>query len=435
MHKATVVFDGSTAEQGYLLLHPQVNISTGSQYFESAFGQLTSLEHDLLTVASAIYACDLAFKRGERELFPRKIELKIPVVNFSTFRNIADDLQYALLILSNDAWCITFVQRNGTPEPTQIWQQTEYGKVLLFSGGLDSLAASVLFGQHGDRVQLVSHITANRIVSGSQVTLFNYLKVFYPDQFQHDPIRVGARNNVRRGFLFPSDQNREETQRTRSFLFLVLAALIARRRGFIDVVYIAENGQMAIHLPLTTARIGAFSTHTAHPEFVHVMSQLLQTILNYPLQIVNPFLYLTKAQVVANVVQTVPQILKGSVSCWKASRVTGAFNHCGFCIPCLIRRIAVETHNISISEYARDIFNENVSKLPSHDDGKRNLMELGEFVHFFEGPHAQAKIEEEYPELINSWIDSQQAIQMYRRFASEARTVFNRYPQLREVMT
>ena len=57
--------------------------------------------------------------------------------------------------------------------------------------------------------------------------------------------------------------NLENSQRTRSFLFLVLGALAARRAGHIEIVYLAENGQMAIHLPLTQGRIGAFSTHTA----------------------------------------------------------------------------------------------------------------------------------------------------------------------------
>ena len=68
-----------------------------------------------------------------------------------------------------------------------------------------------------------------------------------------------------------------------------------------DVVVIAENGQMAIHLPLTTARIGGFSTHTAHPEFVRMMGKLLSTLLDYPIRIENPFLYMTKAEVVAAV--------------------------------------------------------------------------------------------------------------------------------------
>jgi hypothetical protein len=46
---------------------------------------------------------------------------------------------------------------------------------------------------------------------------------------------------------YPSDAERESSQRTRSFLFLVIASIAARRSGFHDVILIAENGQMAIH--------------------------------------------------------------------------------------------------------------------------------------------------------------------------------------------
>jgi hypothetical protein len=50
----------------------------------------------------------------------------------------------------------------------------------------------------------------------------------------------------------------ENSQRSRSYLFLTLAALCARRVGHDEVLVIAENGQMAIHLPITQARIGPY---------------------------------------------------------------------------------------------------------------------------------------------------------------------------------
>ena len=67
-------------------------------------------------------------------------------------------------------------------------------------------------------------------------------------------------------------------------MFLILAALVARRLGRRDLLMIAENGQMAIHLPLSTARIGAFSTHTAHPDVLDSMQTILSSALagTYP---------------------------------------------------------------------------------------------------------------------------------------------------------
>ena len=60
-----------------------------------------------------------------------------------------------------------------------------------------------------------------------------------------------------------------------------------------------------------------------------------------------------------------------------------SFNHCGDCIPCIVRRIAFEHNGIVLPEYRRDLFNEDVTSLEESDDGKRNLVELAEFADVF----------------------------------------------------
>lgn len=64
-----------------------------------------------------------------------------------------------------------------------------------------------------------------------------------------------------------------------------------------QVVYIAENGQMAIHLPLTQARIGAFSTHTAHPEVLAKAEYFFSEALGLTFHIRNPYVHQTKGEV------------------------------------------------------------------------------------------------------------------------------------------
>lgn len=431
--KAVVVFEEPIRESDILYLQPGNNVTTGERDFLRAFGPPTSLEEDLLTLASAIFACDLAFKRGQREKVPRRIELTVPAVNLAAFNNILDDLRYTLHVLSHDTWDLYFTHKDGVPEPSRSWSQDTIGKVLLFSGGLDSFAAAILYGETGESVQLVSHITANRVVSGSQETLSAYLRDRFSVQFKRIAFRVGGRSRPATGFPFPSDREREESQRTRSFLFLSLAALTARRRGFSDVVLIAENGQMAIHLPLTAGRISAFSTHTAHPEFVHEMGNLLSRLLGYSIHIENPFLYQTKAETIRDVLANHRATLQDTVSCWKASRVTSAHNHCGVCVPCLVRRIAIEAQGVKVAEYQRDIFSEDVGSLPPDDEGKRNLMDLLEFVYLFNSGASQASLENWYPELVNGQIDAVRAVAMYRRFAAEAHSVIDRYPLIKDL--
>lgn len=409
---------------GTLLLVPGKNLRTGTNDFSETFPTITSLENDLLTVGSAIYASDLACKRGLREDVTRDINLTIPVINYSGFKAIKSDLEIALWTLSHDNWTITFTRAEGTPERAKKWLELK-GQTILFSGGVDSFAGAIeLIEKNGlDAVQLASHLTANPVTRESQEQLSNYIEKAFGK-----PLRIVVRTGGTKSgsFGFPSDSDREETQRTRSFMFLTIAALAARRSGHSKIVMIAENGQMAIHLPLSMARIGAFSTHTAHPDFVQQAAQLFSSILDVPLKIENPYLYCTKAEVVARIVSGHGKALKDSVSCWRGSRVT-QFNHCGQCVPCLIRRVAFEQNGVVIPEYERDLLSEDIQTLPETDDGKRNVVEMIEFSEMFSRA-SDAALEEAFPDLISDQIDKENAIRMYRRFAGEATSVLKKYP-------
>lgn len=427
MDKVAVIFDQLDNEKDVLGLCPDVNLYTGKREFEAAFGKPTSLEEDLLTLASAIFASDLAIKRGQQQRITRNINLVVPVTNLAAFNNVKDDLAYVLHILSHDAWTLSFVSKMGQPEGTQNIENQNRGKVLLFSGGLDSFAGAVKLAESGEPVQLVSHVTANQVISGTQTALFEYLKTSYPSLFTRLSFRVTGIDKSSKGFYFPSDKEREETQRTRSFMFLALAGLVARRQGIHDLVMIAENGQMAIHLPLSAGRISAFSTHTAHPEFVSMMSTILSSILSFSIRIENPFLYMTKGEVIRQIIPKHKDIIEKTVSCWKASRVSQHYHHCGICIPCLVRRIALESNGVSLKEYQTDLLKTDVAKLDADNDGKRNLVELCEFVNMFHENYSLAKLQEKFPELVTESFDASKTVEMYRRFSSEALSVFKHY--------
>lgn len=433
MKRVRVITDPSDPHDEDLTLCPNINLYTGNKEFQAAFGELTTLEEDILNVGAAIFGTDIALKRGENENIIRNIELTIPVVNLSTFKQVLDDIHYALYILSHDAWNINFVQRIGSPETARKWNIGNVGDVLLFSGGLDSFSAAAKMADLKQKTYLVSHVTANHVISGTQEDLYQYLNNEYPDRFSRYSFRVSGIGRPSKGLEFPSDKDREETQRTRSFMFLSLAGLVARRCGVKDVVMIAENGQMAIHLPLTAGRISAFSTHTAHPEFTALMSIILSTLMGYNIEIQNPFLYMTKAEVVSHLFPKHQGILSKTVSCWKASRVSD-FNHCGICVPCLIRRIALEHNQCFVKEYAKDLLRTNISGLSPDDDGKRNLIELCEFISNFRKRLSLAEMERIYPELVSDNFDANQTIEMYQRFADEALQVFQNYPQIMALM-
>jgi len=116
----TLVLQGlpaPSAEPETLVLIADRNLVTGRAELAKAFGgRLTSLEDDLMMLASAVFATDLAAKRGPCELYYRDLHLTVPVANLHAFERVRDDLAVILYLLSDDNWTIDFVQSTGQPE-------------------------------------------------------------------------------------------------------------------------------------------------------------------------------------------------------------------------------------------------------------------------------------------------------------------------------
>jgi 7-cyano-7-deazaguanine synthase in queuosine biosynthesis len=404
------------------------NLFTGEAEFHEAFGEPTSLERDLLRLASAIFAADRATLRGERENISRRIKLKIPVVNALRLEPERPKIEQILRVLSHDAWKIEFVQAAGDIEPQRDFAPTP-GRVLLFSGGMDSLAAAIEYGEAAQPLHLVSHKTRNLVTDRGQRGLVAALANLGVD-LPHTQLFVSS-NKAPPGNL---NHDVENTQRTRSFVFLVAGALAARRLHYNQIVLLAENGPIAIHLPLSNARIGAFSTHTAHPDFLVRMSDFLTCILNFRVNIENPYVYRTKGEVVRPTMQQYPDLIPLSNSCWMNSHLPKGVTHCGRCIPCFIRRVAIEVNGRDTTVYNVDLWSEGFAHLPADDDGRRNVVELAEFVVRFESL-PPAEVMNHWPSLYSPAIVPEQAMEMYRRHCGEVRTVLGRYPALAPLLT
>lgn len=404
------------------------NLDDGGKSFVKHFGSATTLEQDLLLLAASIFAADRSTPRGEREDLTRAIELSVPVINIGKLQPFSGKIEEILRTLSNDSWRISLRQEDGKQE-SGFQIPDSGGRTLLFSGGLDSLAAAFEFSKTGKELQLVSHVTRNQPTSKAQSELVALL-------------RKSRRSLVHRQFFVSSmdgqpspglDHDAENSQRTRSFLFLVLGGLAARRVGHRRILMLAENGQMAIHLPLTQGRIGAFSTHTAHPDVLSKVQGLLRGILLDNISIDNPYVFRTKAEVVKVLWTGLRQSIPSATSCWKNTRLPQGATHCGICVPCLVRRIAIESHGKDSTAYARNPFSEDFASLSPEDDARRNLADLAEFMFRFESSEDQ-EILDEWPELYSPNIDKRKVIGMYRRAAKETRTVFRRYPSLASLL-
>lgn len=417
-----------------LLLCPGKNLYTGINKFIEEFGEANSLEEDLINLASGIFASDLSVKREDREHYIRSIEITVEVVNLHLFERMKKDIEGALYIVSKDNWTIKFIQKKGEPCLAFDWQNKE-GATLLFSGGIDSMCAASEFLKESKDLVLVSHNShANYAVDNSQKNVHDSLEKFYKKTIKHIHIKVYGRNQP--AYPFPKDELRENTQRTRSFLFLTLAALVTRRSGFNKILFMAENGQFAIHLPLNSARVGPFSTHTADPEFVEKMEKIFKVLLSNPVfEIKNPFLYKTKAEVFALLPDKLMKVANVSASCWMISRIPEN-KHCGYCIPCISRRISIEYNSVGFNEYHIDIFKTDINKLSDTDDKKRNLIDYLEFISKFKNITEANKheLKFEFPELFNPSIDFDKAVNLYKRVSEQSYQVLNKYPKVKKLI-
>lgn len=400
------------------------NLITGEADFEESFAAPNSIEADLLLLAAAVFAADRATARGDREDVTRRIQLSIPVANLGRLLPLQQQIEQVLRSLSNDAWRIEF--RQGAAEPETEFEPPEInGRTLLFSGGLDSLAAAVEFGEGDGGLQLVSHHTRNWRTRNAQRDLVDALDGHGFD-LSLNQFFVSSRDGGPGGL----EHDVEGSQRTRSFMFLVLGGLVARRQGSSEILFIAENGQLAVHLPLTHGRVGAFSTHTAHPDVLADMEVILSDALEHDIEIDNPYVHNTKAEVVETVVDRFPDLIPISQSCWRNARLGGEYDHCGECVPCLVRHIAIRTAHPGSNdptEYRRCPWEEEFSGLDPEDTARRNLSDLAEFTELFSTLGEEA-IMSEWPELYSSNIDAGGVIAMYRRSADETKEILESYP-------
>jgi hypothetical protein len=121
---------------------------------------------------------------------------------------------------------------------------------------------------------------------------------------------------------------------------------VASSLGTSSRLVIPENGLISLNIPLTPLRLGALSTHTTHPHFMERYQALLD-LLHLNVKLENPYRFKTKGEMVQECKNQIAlkACIDKTMSCAHptASRYLGrAPTHCGRCVPCLVRRAAIE---------------------------------------------------------------------------------------------
>lgn len=322
------------------------DIGTSLDYLSKLGVYPSEIGLDLLVLATHVQAADTHISRAteSQDGWTREIRLVVPVSEPARWNATIPLLQHLLNFLTGDRWTITFRPRPAGFEqavydrPPQLIRPPFDG-IALFSGGLDSLVGAIDSLETGHAPLFISH-AGEGATSHSQEELFRGLKTNYPKR-NFDRLRIWMDF---RGWGIPGVKP-EKTTRGRSFLFLAAGVFTGTGLDAPFTLRVPENGLIALNVPLDPLRLGAFSTRTTHPFYVARWNDLLNA-LGISGRIENPYWDNTKGEMIARCRNSslLADLVSKSLSC--ASPTKGRWlrrgtGHCGFCLPCIVRRAAL----------------------------------------------------------------------------------------------
>ncbi|HEY1465003.1 MAG TPA: hypothetical protein VGF44_16420, partial [Terriglobales bacterium] len=229
------------------------------------------------------------------------------------------------------------------------WSFHKPERVVMFSGGLDSLAGAVESARKEKPLLLVSHRSASTLDSRQQ-KLFGELDQMFPGKLIHLPVWVNKVGEFRR----------ESTQRTRSFLFTAvgtIAAELVQAGG----VRFYENGVVSLNLPVAGEALRTRASRTTHPITLQLLQEFCSKVLDRSFAIDNPYLFKTKTEVTETmVIHRAARLIACTCSCSHLIFSKKDQRHCGTCSQCIDRRFAVLAAGLekfdSDTDYASDVF-------------------------------------------------------------------------------
>ena len=300
---------------------------------------------DLLEIASYVYNADRMTRRAPRDAveyhsWSRKLEFVIRVrdEDFWNKPEVKQALSAALEFVTGDREYRFDFQPGHSTVPTDLFDREEFSvagekdvSIILFSGGLDSLAGALeRLVNTDDRVCLVSHQSFQPSIIRTQERLVKALRPLFPDRIYHYRFKCSLRN-----IRAP-----DETQRSRSFLYTTIAFALAyayKQSRF----YVYENGVTSINFARREDLANARASRTTHPQTIGLLQKFFSLFVDEPIRLETPFLWKTKTEVFESInASGHPDLISSAVSCNKTFQNMEQATHCGQCFQCVDRRIA-----------------------------------------------------------------------------------------------
>lgn len=314
---------------------------------------------DLFDIGAMIYIADELAERDDA--WDRHFHFNFPVMDFALWSSNETQLSELLHFLTGDRYSFGWMETRNLHSYGRHRIELPLGHhtaACMFSGGLDSLIGAIRLLEAGESVLLVGHF-ADTVTSTAQRELYNALHARFGNQVELIQCSLGQSRRREPTFVLP--EKKDNSHRSRSFLFLTLGLAVASGAGINRLVF-AENGLIALNPPLGSSRVGSLSTRTAHPRFLDGILSLVHSLRAFSGNIHNPFLYMSKTDIVKDLKDWQKPLLLRSVSCAHATttvrweRKNGVL-HCGYCVPCIYRRLAMMGAGLDRpSDYGDDIF-------------------------------------------------------------------------------
>lgn len=319
----------------------RVNFDLGSDidfHFPGPLGpqKLDSSSSDLLDIALSIVFVERDLRKLALTNRVKRIDISIPVRQVREWTSRAAILEEILRFMGGHDWHLSFVKSSLPLRKADSQTKERKEMVVLHSGGMDSACGLGSLISKTSAVQLVSFYTTQRPIQEQIATKLGFSQ---PTQMRAVWLRKKSRRG-RSAFAY------------RSFLFLSLATLVARSFGASAILQF-ENGFMAASVPPCP---NYFVTRHAHPKYHRLFNELLSQ-MSFAITVENPFRWQTKRQAVLELYRTVGKekagpLLAMTQSCWfysyhqfhsrfERERIKkNPHEHCGVCVPCLVRRAA-----------------------------------------------------------------------------------------------
>jgi 7-cyano-7-deazaguanine synthase in queuosine biosynthesis len=303
---------------------------------------------DLLEMAAFVYAADQLVTRGGSRSFEyglawrRRFRFEIPVRALDVWQRgpVQRALAEVLSFLSDDDYEFGFTRLTDPPPLSRYLfggpgpeGGQAHQEVALFSGGLDSLGGAVREILQGKRrIVLVSHRPVSKVYS-RQRRLVAAIAERLPNRHLR-PLHIAVQVNKGKAL------GRDFTQRSRSFLFAAVAAVVARVFGLPRIRFY-ENGVTSLNLAISPQVLGGRASRTTHPRVLEGFGRLFSLLFGCDFKAENPFLWQTKAEVLGEIKTAGHGALCALAgSCTHTWAETTERTHCGRCSQCVDRRVA-----------------------------------------------------------------------------------------------